>query len=71
MSTATLTPPMTLGPLSLEQRAAIVQHARGLSPSSRRTYRRLLLLAQSSPRGLTPDVLARSASQAQEHGAGA
>lgn len=69
MSTATLTPPVTLGPLSIEQRAAIVQHARGLCPGGRRTYRRLLILAQASARELTPDVLARSAIQAQEHGA--
>jgi hypothetical protein len=58
----------TLGPLTGEQRALIMQHARPMSIAARRTFRRLLILAQD--RGLSPDTIARTARQAHEHDAG-
>ena len=58
----------TLGPLTDEQRILIMQHARPMSLSARRTFRRLLILAQD--RGLTADIIARTARQAHEHDAG-
>lgn len=66
MTTATATPPkLHLGPLSAQERAAIMQHAPSLSAEGRRTFRRLLILAEE--RGLSTDVIARAASQAREH----
>ena len=56
---------ISLGPLTREQRAAIMQHAPALSVESRRLFRRLLILAQE--RGLSADVIARAAAQAREH----
>ena len=58
----------TLGPLTDEQRSLIMQHARPMGISARRTFRRLLILAQD--RGLTADIIARTARQAHEHDAG-
>ena len=58
----------TLGPLTDEQRILIMQHARPMSVAARRTFRRLLILAQD--RGLTADIIARTARQAHEHDAG-
>jgi hypothetical protein len=58
----------TLGPLTDEQRILIVQHARPMTIAARRTFRRLLILAQD--RGLTADIIARTARQAHEHDAG-
>lgn len=55
----------TLGPLTAEFRVAIMQHVRGMDAATRRTFRRLLILAQ--PRGLTADLIARTAAQAREH----
>jgi hypothetical protein len=57
----------TLGPLTPEQRIAIMEHARLMQPSARRTFRRLLVLAQN--RGLATDVISRTALQAHEHDA--
>jgi hypothetical protein len=65
MSTSTLTQEMTLGPLTTAQRAEIMRYATDLSPAGRRTFRRLLILAQS--RGLEPQTIARAAAQAREH----
>lgn len=60
------TPPkMLLGPLSAEQRTAIMAHASALAPDGRRTFRRLLVLAQE--RGLNAGVIDRAATQASEH----
>jgi hypothetical protein len=42
-----------------------MHHAKTLSPTARRTFRRLLVLAQN--RGLGGDVVARSAAQAEEN----
>jgi hypothetical protein len=39
-----------------------------MSVSARRTFRRLLILAQE--RGLDTDIIARTATQAHEHDAG-
>jgi hypothetical protein len=58
----------TLGPLTHQQRVLIMQHARPMSVAARRTFRRLLILAQD--RGLTTDAIARTAKQAHEHDAG-
>jgi hypothetical protein len=58
----------TLGPLTDEQRVLIMQHARPMRLPARRTFRRLLILAQD--RGLTTDTIARTARQAHEHDAG-
>jgi len=62
-----LTREQTLGPLTIDQRQAIMQHATGMTPSARRTFRRLLILAQT--RGLDANVIARTAAQAHEHDA--
>ena len=56
---------LRLGPLTAEERTAIMLHARGLIPAARRTFRRLLILAQE--RGLSHDAISRSAGQAREH----
>ena len=58
----------TLGPLTDEQRTLIMQHARPMTIAARRPFRRLLILAQE--RGLTVDIIARTARQAHEHDAG-
>jgi hypothetical protein len=58
----------TLGPLTDEQRVLIMQHARPMTINARRTFRRLLILAQD--RGLSADAIARTAKQAHEHDAG-
>lgn len=55
----------TLGPLTPESRVSIMRHVRGMDAVTRRTFRRLLILAQA--RGLTPDLIARTAAQAREH----
>jgi hypothetical protein len=70
MTTTTIisTQEQTLGPLTDEQRSLIMQHARPMRVSARRTFRRLLILAQG--RGLTADSIARTAQQAHEHDAG-
>ena len=65
MTTTTI---QTLGPLTDEQRGLIMHHARSMSISARRTFRRLLILAQA--RDLTADSIARTAQQAHEHDAG-
>jgi hypothetical protein len=65
MSTNILTQERTLGPLTAEQRALIMQHARTLSPHARRMFRRLLILAQE--RALSPTTITRAAGQAREH----
>ena len=67
-STTIFTQEQTLGPLTDEQRILIMQHARQMSVSARRTFRRLLILAQG--RGLTANTIARAALQAHEHDAG-
>jgi hypothetical protein len=67
MSTSILTQEMTLGPLTGAQREDIMRFATSLSAEGRRTFRRLLILAQ--PRGLSSEAIARAASQASEHGA--
>jgi hypothetical protein len=66
--TATITREQTLGPLSDEQRCLIMHHARSMRVSARRTFRRLLILAQE--RGLSAEIIARTAHQAHEHDAG-
>ena len=58
----------TLGPLTDEQRILIMQHARPMTVAARRTFRRLLILAQD--RGLTAEIIARTARQSHEHDAG-
>jgi hypothetical protein len=58
----------TLGPLTDEQRILIMQQARPMTIAARRTFRRLLILAQD--RGLTAEIIARTARQAHEHDAG-
>ena len=68
MTTSTITREQTLGPLTGEQRSLIMQHARTMSGSARRTFRRLLILAQE--RGLTAEIITRTAQQAHEHDAG-
>ena len=68
MSTSTPTQEMTLGPLSGAQREEIMRFATSLSAEGRRTFRRLLILAQE--RGLTAESIARTALQAHEHDAG-
>lgn len=67
MSIAALIPTKTLGPLTQAERETIMRHARTLAPDARRTFRRLLILAQE--RGLSGESIARSATQAQEHAA--
>jgi hypothetical protein len=64
-STLLLEPTATLGPLSVDQRAAIMRHAVALEPEARRVFRRLLILAQ--PHGLAEDLITRSAAQAKAH----
>jgi hypothetical protein len=66
--TSTLTREQTLGPLTSAQRAAIMQHATAMTPSARRTFRRLLLLNQAP--GLDAESIARAATQAHEHDLG-
>jgi hypothetical protein len=72
MPTNTTTNPllheMTLGPLTSEQRAAIMFQATSLSPEARQLFRRLLILAQD--RGLDSAIIERAAAQAREHVAG-
>ena len=69
MTTAIIqTREQTLGPLTDEQRILIMQHARPMTIAARRTFRRLLILAHD--RGLTADIIARTAQQAHEHDAG-
>ncbi len=65
MNASTLTPIRTLGPLTTDQRAIVMEHAPSLSVEGRRMFRRLLILAQE--RGLSAAVIARSAQQAREH----
>jgi hypothetical protein len=68
MSSETLTPPKVfLGPLNDAQRAAIMEVAPSLTAEGRRTFHRLLVLAQD--RGLSQDVITRAAGQAREHAA--
>ena len=67
MSSPVETLPATLGPLTFEQRSEIVGLAHPMQASARRTFRRLLILAQD--RGLTTDTIARTARQAHEHDA--
>jgi hypothetical protein len=72
MPTNTTTSPllheMTLGPLTYEQRAAIMFQATSLSPEARQLFRRLLILAQE--RGLAAAHIERAAAQARAHVAG-
>ena len=65
MTTATITREQTLGPLSDQQRSLIMQHARPMAISARRTFRRLLILAQEH--GLYAETIARAAAQARAH----
>jgi len=65
ITTIMLTHAETLGPLTGQQRRTIMHHAAGMLPSARRTFRRLLILAQ--PRGLDDALIARTAVQAHEH----
>jgi len=67
MPSSILTHEQTLGPLTADQRQSIMQHATDMTPSARRTFRRLLILAQA--RGLDAAVIARTAAQAHEHDA--
>jgi hypothetical protein len=68
MPTSTLTHEHVLGPLTANLRATIMQHATSMTPTARRTFRRLLILSQD--RGLNTDIIARTAVQAHEHDAG-
>ena len=68
MPTSILTHEQTLGPLTANLRATIMQHARAMTPEARRTFRRLLILSQD--RGLDAKVIARTSVQAHEHDAG-
>lgn len=68
LSATTVTRTETLGPLTAETRVAIMDHARGMHPHTRRTFRRLLILSQE--RGLDRDLIARTAAQAEEHALG-
>jgi hypothetical protein len=45
-----------------------MHHARSMRVSARRTFRRLLILAQE--RGQSAEIIARTAHQAHEHDAG-
>jgi len=64
-TTTTITREMTLGPLTAEQRAQIMQFAPGLSAEARQVFRRLLIVRQD--RGLSSDSIARAAAQASAH----
>jgi hypothetical protein len=67
-TTSTLLHELTLGPLTSEQRAAIMFQATSLSPEARQLFRRLLILAQD--RGLDSAIIERAAAQARAHVAG-
>jgi hypothetical protein len=67
-SSSILTHEQTLGPLTADQRQAIMQHATSMTSSARRTFRRLLILNQAH--GLDAVSIARAASQAHEHDLG-
>ena len=64
-NTLTLTPEMTLGPLSATERQEIMRHATALQPAARRLFRRLLIVGQAH--GLDPEFIGRSAAQARAH----
>jgi hypothetical protein len=68
ITTDTLLSEMTLGPLTAEQRSAIMSEAVVLNTEARKLFRRLLVLAQE--RGLSGESIARAAAQAREHVAG-
>jgi hypothetical protein len=68
MPTSTLTHEQTLGPLTADQRQAIMRHATTMTASARRTFRRLLMLNQTH--GLDTNSIARTAAQAHEHDSG-
>jgi hypothetical protein len=54
-----------LGPLTAEQRKAIMGQAPSLSVEGRQLFRRLLILQQ--PRGLEAEAIVRAAAQARAH----
>lgn len=66
-TTTTSTRELTLGPLTDEQRSEIMRFAPSLSVAARQLFRRLLIVRQDGPNGLSSGTIARAAVQASAH----